>query len=463
MGRAKLAKLGLAACGLWWGCAGGADLGERDIEPLPFDTAAGAPAAADDAWIPPSSGTGRPSLGATPLPCDLATVLETSCQGCHAAEPRLAAPMALVSYEDLMAPAVSDPSRPVFELMLSRVHDEIAPMPPASSRRLSSDELLVIDRMTGTGPSGSDADTCGTEVPPGIEHAAPPAEDIDTCYTIAAHGVGVAGDTTPHQVEPGESYSCFSFDIPWQVGAQALTVRTHPGLAAHHVELFQMEDAAPAGDIKAQQPHCGFAPRVPISIWGLGQRAEQRMPEGVGLALAEPGAGRGLLLEVHYVSLGKAIPDQSNVEICTARVPQPQAAGISTLGAIFSPLPPGQESVVKGICTPTVAADIHIFRSFPHMHGRGRRFEATIARADGAQESLLSIDYDVNNQRTYDLDALMHPGDRLTMNCDYINDTDRAIAQGFTRDDEMCNHFVYAWPAGALAPSGSNGDTPCLF
>ena len=46
------------------------------------------------------------------------------------------------------------------------------------------------------------------------------------------------------------------------------------------------------------------------------------------------------------------------------------------------------------------------------------------------------------------------PGDQLITRCHYRNDTDRTIRAGFAADEEMCNHFVYHWPAGVI----SNGD-----
>lgn len=47
--------------------------------------------------------------------------------------------------------------------------------------------------------------------------------------------------------------------------------------------------------------------------------------------------------------------------------------------------------------------------------------------------------------------------------CHYRNDTERTVAQGFTSDDEMCNHFVYAWPADALSLAGLGTSVPCVL
>jgi hypothetical protein len=59
--------------------------------------------------------------------------------------------------------------------------------------------------------------------------------------------------------------------------------------------------------------------------------------------------------------------------------------------------------------------------------------------------------------------VVVRPGDRLLMDCQYFNDTGRTLVQGFTSDEEMCNQFVYAWPAGALGAVGSGSDLPCVL
>ena len=66
----------------------------------------------------------------------------------------------------------------------------------------------------------------------------------------------------------------------------------------------------------------------------------------------------------------------------------------------------------------------------------------------------IRVGFDFNNQRMVDTPAVLRAGNQLITRCHYRNDTDEAIAAGFAADEEMCNHFVYAWPAGVI----SNGD-----
>jgi cytochrome c551/c552 len=67
--------------------------------------------------------------GTSGLPCDVDAVMKTNgCLNCHGASP--SAPMALLSYEDFVAPAKSDPTRKVAELVVQRMRDTVKPMPP---------------------------------------------------------------------------------------------------------------------------------------------------------------------------------------------------------------------------------------------------------------------------------------------------------------------------------------------
>ena len=195
--------------------------------------AAGSPAPDSSAAQAERSRTtsGRASSGHSALPCAVQRVLAGSCQGCHAAEPGNLAPMALVTHEDLVAPAVSDPSKQVYQLVARRIHAQHDAMPPSSSRRLTSEETAALDAFVADGaPAASDdcadAPTSSASAANTTKITGPSADDIDRCYRLQVHDQPVAGDTTPYSVSSGEFYSCFYFDVPWPADAQALTVRS---------------------------------------------------------------------------------------------------------------------------------------------------------------------------------------------------------------------------------------------
>ncbi|HMI91283.1 MAG TPA: hypothetical protein VK509_07965 [Polyangiales bacterium] len=422
---------------------------------------------APDAGALPATRAGRPSLGDTPLPCELERVVATSCRGCHAREPGPLAPMALVSYEDLTAPAISDPSVSVYELAKRRVHDSAAPMPPPPSRRLTGDELTLLDSFFDAAPEADPGPGCddGITLDPDMpvpDSGAP--DDLGACYQVRAHDLEVAGDQTPFRVANGEFYSCFYFDVPWAGSSQAVTIRSLDTPRVHHWQLYHVIEPHEDGQIIRRASDCGYDLREALGVYSHSEEREQRMPEGVGLALPAPGGEHGLLLEIHYYNTGEETPDDTGVEICTAKTPREHVAGIAGLGPSFFVLPPGKETSVSSVCTPPGNEDIHVFRSFPHMHSWGVHMETAIARADGSSDVMLDVPFDFNNQVMVDTPVVVHPGDRLNTRCDYVNDSARTIYSGFSVDSEMCNHFVYAWPVGAISNGTVNGiPTFCAF
>ena len=56
--------------------------------------------------------------------------LDGNCTACHNEQKTAGAPMSLKTYADLMAPAVSDKTKQVYQLVGVRVHDKAKPMPP---------------------------------------------------------------------------------------------------------------------------------------------------------------------------------------------------------------------------------------------------------------------------------------------------------------------------------------------
>ena len=101
-----------------------------------------APAGAAPTPTPTNTPTAA-SASAGALPCGVSKVLASACQNCHGAMPIGGAPMSLVTYADLMKPAVTQPNKKVYELVQTRVHDSMRPMPPTGA--LSAADLAAID------------------------------------------------------------------------------------------------------------------------------------------------------------------------------------------------------------------------------------------------------------------------------------------------------------------------------
>jgi len=113
-----------------------------------------------DQWSPAPNGQGASTSAhsAIPgdLPCDVAQVLSDSCVSCHGSPLTGGAPSRLVSYDDLTAPSMSDPSVTQIEEAIVRMKDTQKPMPP--SGLLPAAQVAVLEQWVAAGlPKG----TCG--------------------------------------------------------------------------------------------------------------------------------------------------------------------------------------------------------------------------------------------------------------------------------------------------------------
>ncbi|MDH5672917.1 MAG: hypothetical protein OEZ06_12255 [Myxococcales bacterium] len=426
---------------------------------------------------PDGQSGGRVSIGSTPLPCEVDDVLATSCRGCHGADPGLQAPMALLTYEDLMADSVQNPGTPVYQLVGQRVHSETAPMPPINGgRALLETEMSALDAwLSGGRPAG--LQDCGngptTGVPieqpentiGSITYEPPSDAEIDQCYQFYAHQNPVPGDTTPFQARSGEYYSAFWWEVPWEGEKQGLIFRFNDTPITHHLLLYDTTEPATDGAVNGNTT--GSHPGAPdlLAAWAVNQQREQFMPKEVGMALPVRGSGRRFLVEVHYFNPGGMVPDNSGIEVCTGKELRPNTATVSWLGSEAITLLPGAPLDLTGTCTPQTSQDIYIFRSFPHMHEQGVSLDSYIKRLDGSMELLIDKPFDFNNQLMYDTPAVLHPGEQVLTTCHFQNKSDRLIGVGYDSLSEMCFNFVYAWPAktllGGVSLTGTS--TPCLL
>lgn len=464
------------------GSAGSPDVGPRTPTESPVTPGSpsegpvpsGAPGAGEGGA--PDADGGRVSMGDSPLPCEVDKILSTSCRGCHGADPGLLAPMALVTHEDLLAPAPSRPEEPVWQLVRERVHSESAPMPPVGGGRLLLNaELDTLDAWLDGGavvgdracPSGGGAPGTISDGKGIIDYTPPGPDEIDECVQLFAHQNSSPGDTTPFQARGGgEYYTAFFWDVPWEGTKQALEYRFNFTGITHHILLYDTTE--PASDFQVDGDSSGSHPNAPdlLAAWAVGQQAVQTMPQGVGMHLPTRGSGHRFLVEVHYANIGDAtLADRSGVEVCTGKTLRPNTATVSWLGteAIF--VGPGATADIAGTCTPSFGEDIFIFRSFPHMHDQGVALSTSIRRAGGGTETLIDEPFDFNRQVMYDTPAVVRPGDQLLTTCRYQNRTSETLTVGFDSTDEMCFNFVYAWPARALLGgiSLTGTATPCLL
>jgi hypothetical protein len=85
--------------------------------------------------------------------------LGRQCLSCHGETLNLGAPMHLVTWADLHAPAPSDPSKKVFELVSVRVQDSERPMPPKMNGKIAAADRTALaswcDQGAPASPNGA--------------------------------------------------------------------------------------------------------------------------------------------------------------------------------------------------------------------------------------------------------------------------------------------------------------------
>jgi mono/diheme cytochrome c family protein len=147
----------------------------------------------ENALVLPGGGP-TPTSGAISsdgLPCDVDALLGTYCRACHGARPSGGAPMSLVTYADLLAPAKSNPSTRVVDLCLTRIHDTALPMPPSPPAPSASEVMALSNWIAAGTPMGS----CGSS-------AADPLSAAPTC-TSATQWTG--GNDGSSRMNPGQA------------------------------------------------------------------------------------------------------------------------------------------------------------------------------------------------------------------------------------------------------------------
>lgn len=390
------------------------------------------------------------STGSTPLPCAVDSVLEQSCRTCHAAQPRFGAPMPLVTWEDTQAPARSDPSVAVWQMMQRRVHDVARPMP--ASRPLGEDALATLDGwFAGSATSGESS--CSE---PPREPAPPPVQPPTTCartVRFGAHGDG-PGRTYRVPLEPVDSFRCFGFPADFGGSAQAAAFLPAVGdeRVVHHYILFTTS-TRPADSFDCPQM-TGDA--TFLTGWAPGGTG-MVMPDDVGVEL--PGPDQWLILQIHYNNTAGYTDafDDSGVDVCTLDVPRPNTAAVYKFGSTDIDVAPRavNHEVVSDCTIPERAGEVHVLQSAPHMHRMGTSFTASVLRGgrDGATETILDVQrWDFNTQETHATPVVVHGGDVVRTVCRYTNPGTTPVRFGEGTDSEMCFNFVLAYPA---APPGS--------
>ena len=462
VGIAAGCSAGTDATGTWCrtpaGCLPGGDAdADADDGSIDDDDGDGSESESDDDHGEPSDEDDGPADDPG-LPCDVADALVRACGMCHAETPIFGAPMPLATYADLHVPAKSDPTRKVYELVAERITAEVAPMPPSGD--ITDDErTILLDWIAAGAPADPDADCDGGPDPTGDEPEGPDALPCDAGYEIRAHADG-APNAPFHVPAQGadDLYQCFSFTVPFSEATQAIAWSPiiDDERVIHHWILYRKHGGSePDGGVYP----CDVSLQVTtdfVAGWAPGG-GNVLMPEGVGLELAAP--GDTFILQIHYHNTMhyEDADDSSGVAFCVADTPEPQTAGIVTLGTVGINIPAGaqdhQEIGNCGFLNTVFWPELHIIGASPHMHQLGRAMKTELLRSGGVTETVVDVPaFNFENQLMYFLDneIVVNPGESLRTTCTWDNPGPAPVQFGEGTADEMCFDFVLAYPIEEL-------------
>jgi hypothetical protein len=319
---------------------------------------------------------------------DVAPILAHNCQTCH--RPGEPAPFSMLTFEEL---------RPWAKAIKSAVLQR--KMPPwfadpkfgkfSNDASLSDADIHTLVAWVDAGsPLGDPKDMAaprkfveGWKIPkPDIIFQLPhpfpvPASGIME-YQYVIIPTGFTRDTWVEQVEarPGD-HSVVHHIVAYVRAPGSNYFKDKP------VNQFFEAPPSPKDDSKALKDDVpndwltGYAPGQPPDVFKPGQA--KLIP-----------AGSDIVMEIHYVTEGKATADQSRVGLVLAKDPPTERA--MTLQAINSSfqIPPGDANFAVE-ASYTMPEDVTLVGLHPHMHMRGKSAGYRIAFPDGKTETLLDV------------------------------------------------------------------------
>ncbi|MCH9688650.1 MAG: hypothetical protein K0V04_44880 [Deltaproteobacteria bacterium] len=396
--------------------------------------------------------------GADGLPCAVRDALAANCGMCHGASPSFGAPMPLTSYDDVVVPAPTDPTRRVYEMMMERMTAEAGMMPPDGNIS-EEDSAVILDWIAEGAPQDTDA-MCGESEPDEPNpNVGPENLPCDAEYVMTAHADGNDEPFVVPTQGADNLYRCFVYASPFAAGEQATAWAPiiDDERVVHHWILYR---ASSGNYTHGSAVPCDVSLQLTadfVAGWAPGGE-NVILPDDVGLDLGQP--GDFYVLQVHYNNTAHHPDawDKSGVAFCSTPTARPKTAGILTLGTTGINIPPGavahEELGTCGFLSTIFWPPMHILSTSPHMHQLGRGFRTVLERTDGSSEVVTDIPvFDFESQGMYpnDPEIVVNPGDTLRSTCIYDNPGSASVGFGEGTSDEMCFNFVLAYPIDALA------------
>lgn len=374
------------------------------------------------------------------LPCDVSTVLAKNCQSCHGSPTTYGAPMPLMTYADLTAPAKSDATKKVYELVETRIHDDAQPMPQPPNARLDATSTATLDSWIAAGaPSSASGCTTGdsgtgTQVQP---LSCSPDQIIRPASKFAV-------------TQDPDLYVCYGFDTNASQKRQVIAGAPHIDNTSvvHHVLLYQADET-----VSPVPTPCGAGGAGKAGSWRLvtgwapgGKNFE--LPPQAGFA--EETGTTHWAVQIHYNNAQGLTGqmDGTGYDLCSTDQLRQYDADILATGTTEIDIP--AKSTIQTDCDltfPQAYGDINLIMAWAHMHRLGRAESATLTHG-GADQSILSApDYDFNTgAAAQTINLPVTGGDKIHTSCKWTNAGDTPVTFGEATENEMCFAFLTYYP-----------------
>ena len=403
-------------------------------------TVSSSPSGVDAGGSPDTSTPPGVDGGGGTLPCEVDAVLANHCRQCHSNPPQFAAPMPLVTYADLHAPAVTDPSRSVYELVEQRIHNDARPMPQPPNARLSATDTSMLDAWIGAGAPPAASSTCASDA-----GGAPDAASLALNCTPDEHLASASPWSMPQATD--DVYVCYGVELNLTAKRQVIGMqaRIDNHAIVHHVLLFQA-DAAVSPTPAPCSSGGSTAWRI-VYGWAPGGQALETPPD-VGFA---EDSTTHYVVQVHYNNINHLANqvDSSGFDLCSTDKLRPNDADIMAFGTMNINIPPHATSdVTCSITMPSTVPVLHTFAALPHMHQLGTIIATTqLPGGTGAPVDMgAQMNWNFQNQTYFPINNTIHPGDVIKTRCAWNNTTSSAVTFGPYTENEMCYSFTMYYP-----------------
>lgn len=286
---------------------------------------------------------------------------------------------------------------------------------------------------------------CGGDGPsnPGDPDAAGPPIDAE----VPAGYTRLVGRTWSLAAGQSDTYRCVRMTMTQDVYITGFRAQAPQG--THHTVLSIANTSSTMGPDGEYDCAVGTLGLKMLYASGVGT-AEYNFPDGVGIKVS---AGEQVHLNLHLYNASDApLTGDSAILIKTVPAEPATLAEFVFAGRFLFNIPAHSTRVVTGGCTIAAGRNYQLFAVWPHMHQIATHQKVSLIRPSGTTV-LHDAPFDFGDQLFSEITPLepLVGGDRIQVECTYVNNTDRTIGFGDSSDTEMCFTGLYRYPA-----TGSN-------